>query len=109
MSDTGLDEGEKVTVVMGLTTFVHGEIRLSLDLAAGFEENAEAFGRQYGEALARVVDPRRMPALAAVVAAGVFALDDLLDEEEQMTEFTFGLNLFLDGVAAYLERRGCTP
>jgi AcrR family transcriptional regulator len=105
LAGTGLREDEKVMIVMGVITYVHGEIRLGLDLAAGYEQKPEAFGRLYGEALARVVDPRRMPALGAVVEAGVFAMDDLLDEADQAEEFDFGLGLYLDGVAAFIERR----
>src|SRR5687767_1578944 len=61
---TLLEPGEKVGVVMGLITFVHGEARLSLTLEQGFGDDPAAFGSQYGEALRELVDPRRMPALA---------------------------------------------
>jgi tetracycline repressor-like protein len=105
LSDTALDEGEKVWVVMGLHTLVYGELRLSLELAAGFRSNPEAFGRQYALALKRVVDPRELPALSRVVEAGVFDQDNLYDEHDLDAEFDFGLNRYLDGVAAYLQRR----
>ncbi|MFC0629009.1 TetR/AcrR family transcriptional regulator [Kribbella deserti] len=105
LRDTGLSEPEKVGIVMGLITYVHGEIRLGLELAQGFADNPEAFSSQYGQVLARVVDPRKLPALHAVVAAGVFAAEVLYDEEEQAGEFDFGLNLYLDGVAAFIDRR----
>ena len=103
---TPLHPGEKVGIVMGLMTFVHGEARLSLTLAQGYEDDPAAFGRQYGKALRELVDPREMPALAEVVESGVFDLDDLYDAGEQEAEFDFGLNLFLDGVAAHIGRRG---
>jgi hypothetical protein len=99
---TGLAEEEKVGVVMGLLTFVHGEVRLSIELAAGYQENPEAFGRQYGLALNQVVDPQRLPALSKVIAAGVFDVDVPYDEE---VDGEFGLNLYLDGVGAFIERR----
>ena len=87
---------------MSLMTYVHGEIRLSLDLAAGFRENPAAFS-QYGAILARVVDSRQLPALARVLDAGVFDtvsdFDDMSDED-----FDFGLQLYLDGVAGFIER-----
>jgi hypothetical protein len=69
----------------------------------------EAFGRRYGELLRRLVDPRRLPALSAVVEAGVFDQDDLLDEADQDAGFAFGLGLHLGGVEAFIARRTGTP
>ncbi|WP_219417752.1 TetR/AcrR family transcriptional regulator C-terminal domain-containing protein [Pseudonocardia nigra] len=102
LADTGLDEGDKVFVVMGLLTYVQGEARLSADLAAGFAADPEAFSRQYSAALADVVDPQRMPALRRVVEAGVFDADSLFEEEDVQTDFSFGLERYLDGVAVYI-------
>ncbi|GAA1313429.1 TetR/AcrR family transcriptional regulator [Saccharothrix xinjiangensis] len=104
LAGTPLAEDEKVGVVMGLLTFVNGEVRLAGDLAAGYQDNPEAFSRAYSNALKRVVDPRRLPWLSKVVEAGVFDLDDLHAEEDLEADFTFGLNIFLDGVAAHVAR-----
>ncbi|GAB2592753.1 TetR/AcrR family transcriptional regulator [Kribbella endophytica] len=102
LADTGLSEEGKVGVVMGLMTYVHGQIRLSVDLAAGFADNPEAFSK-YGAVLAQVVDRRRMPALGRVLDAGVF--DPVVAfEESDDQDFDFGLQLFLDGVAGFIER-----
>jgi AcrR family transcriptional regulator len=102
LKDTGLPEEAKVGVVMGLITYVQGEVRLSLDLAAGYADNPGAFS-QYGAILARVVDSRQLPALARVLDAGVFDtvsdFDDASDED-----FDFGLQLYLDGVAGFIDR-----
>lgn len=102
LKDTGLPEEAKVGVVMGLMTYVHGEIRLSLDLAAGFADNPSAFST-YGAVLARVVDPRQLPALARVLDAGVFDTVGAF-EEESGQDFDFGLQLYLDGVERFIER-----
>ncbi|MEV8375681.1 TetR/AcrR family transcriptional regulator [Kribbella sp. NPDC056861] len=102
LKDTGLSEEGKVGVVMGLMTYVQGEIRLSLDLASGFVENPEAFTR-YGATLARVVDPQQLPALAQVMAAGVFDEVTSFDEADE-ADFDFGLQLYLDGVAGFIDR-----
>ena len=106
LADTPLNEGEKVGVVMGLLTFVHGEMRLTAELSESFRENPEAFGPSYARALRQLVDPRRLPALGRVVAAGVFDHGNLYEEAEVDADFAFGLDLYLDGVAAYLARRG---
>jgi len=103
---TPLDAGEKVGIVMGLVTFVHGEARLSVTLEQGFEDDPAAFGSQYGKALRELVDPRRLPALAEVVATGVFDQDDAYDANEVEAEFAFGLYLFLEGIAAHIRGRG---
>jgi AcrR family transcriptional regulator len=101
LKDTGLSEESKVGIVMGLMTYVQGEIRLSMDLSTGFADNPEAFTR-YGAILSRVIDPRQLPALAQVLAAGVF--DEVATfEETDQTDFDFGLQLYLDGVAGFIE------
>lgn len=102
LKDTGLPEEAKVGVVMGLITYVQGEIRVAFDLAAGYADNPAAF-TQFGNTLARVVDPRVYPAVARLVDAGVF--DEVGSfEEDNEADFDFGLQLYLDGVAAFIER-----
>ena len=105
LRDTPLVAGEKVGIVMGLMTFVHGEARLSVTLAQGYESDPAAFGSRYGEALRAVVDPKEMPALAEIVDSGVFDLDDVAGAEDVEAEFDFGLHLFLEGVAAHIGGR----
>ncbi|WP_367135691.1 TetR/AcrR family transcriptional regulator [Saccharothrix sp. HUAS TT1] len=107
LTGTPLEEAEKVGVVMGLITFVHGQLRFSVELEEGFQGNPDAFGQSYGRALRAVVDPRRMPALDRVVAAGVFEPGDVAyDQSDIDADFTSGLDFYLDGVAAHLARRG---
>ena len=104
LKDTGLPEEAKVGVVMGLITFVQGQIRMAFDLAAGYAANPAAF-TQFGKTLARVADPRVYPAVARLVDAGVF--DEVGSfEEDAEADFDFGLQLYLDGVAAFIERVG---
>ncbi|MFS8098736.1 TetR/AcrR family transcriptional regulator [Lentzea alba] len=105
LDDTPLEAGEKVGVVMGLMTFVHGEAWLSVTLTQGYENDPAQFSRLYGQRLREIVDPRRMPALAKIVAAGVFDMDDLFEAEDVAAEFDFGLHLFLEGVAAHIGGR----
>jgi AcrR family transcriptional regulator len=105
-ADTNLTEVEKLGVVMALLTYVRGSYRLAAELGAGFAANPAAFSNQYHNALTRVVDPRELPALAKVVAAGVFDAESLWEETGggMDSDFEYGLTLFLDGVAAYLDR-----
>ncbi len=104
LKDTGLPEEAKVGVVMGLITYVQGQIRMAFDLAAGYAENPDAF-QQFGSTLRQVADPRVYPAVARTVDAGVF--DEVGSfEEDNEADFDFGLQLYLDGVAAFIARVG---
>ena len=104
LKDTGLPEEAKVGVVMGLITYVQGQIRMAFDLAAGYADNPDAFQR-FGSTLRQVADPRVYPAVARTVDAGVF--DEVGSfEEDNEADFDFGLQLYLDGVAAFIARVG---
>ncbi|MEU8225619.1 TetR/AcrR family transcriptional regulator [Kribbella sp. NPDC048915] len=104
LKDTGLPEEAKVGVVMGLITYVQGEVRMAFDLAAGYQDNPDAF-RKFGATLRRVADPRVYPAVVRTVEAGVF--DEVgTFEEDSEADFDFGLQLYLDGVAAFIDRVG---
>lgn len=105
LDDTPLEPAEKVGVVMSLMTFVHGEAWLSIALTQGFENDPAQFSRQYAQRLRETVDPRGMPALAKIVASGVFDVDNLIDADDMAAEFDFGLHLFLEGVAAHIGSR----
>jgi AcrR family transcriptional regulator len=113
LRDVALPEEEKVLVVMGLMPVVHGQARLSIDLAAGYAEDPQAFGAAYGAALAAMVDPVRFPALSRTVSAGVFGPggpgggEELPPEgyDDFGPEFAFALTCYLDGVAGFIAAR----
>ncbi|MFW3172415.1 TetR/AcrR family transcriptional regulator [Geodermatophilus sp. CPCC 206100] len=105
-----LDDGERLAVITGLITLVHGEARLAIDLERGFAADPEAAGRGYGATLGSLLDPARFPALARAVASGVFDAPPPADAAslggELEEAFRFALDRYLDGVAAYVARRG---
>jgi AcrR family transcriptional regulator len=112
LGGTGLAEVDKLSVVMGLLPLVHGQARLSLDLASGYAADPESFGTAYATSLARMVDPARFPALSTLVAAGVFdpttpgaGLDPARQFDELDAEFRFALTCYFDGVAGFIARR----
>ena len=122
LADTDLTEADKMSVVMGLMPLVHGQARLSLDLAAGYAADPEAFGAGYARSLAQLVDPVRFPALSRVIAAGVFGpggppgsedgdpgnpgdTDPGDDFDELDAEFRFALTCYFDGVAGFMAGR----
>jgi AcrR family transcriptional regulator len=109
LRDTGLAEGEKLSVMLLLTGFVRSWGRLEADLmeasmASG--ASAQAVMSGYGRLLARLTDAERFPALHAVIAAGVF--DEGPDDPDEPDEFVFGLERVLDGIGALVRARAGT-
>jgi len=104
LGDTGLREGEKLSVMLLLTGFVRSQATLQADIAAaqaaGAAPQDPEMMSSYGRVLARLTDPERFPALHAVIAAGV------LDEpDEPDYDFNFGLERVLDGIETLIENR----
>lgn len=105
LAPTGLSGPERFGVVGMLAAYVLNGVRLTDELMRTNRSTGIAVadvGREYGRTLARLLDPERYPELSAVVASGMFAapatgLDD---------DFDFELEILLDGVARYVERRG---
>lgn len=100
LRDTGLDLGTQA----GVLNVVSGYVQHALVLTRQLEEGRRGTGlsqaeveQNYGRALVALIDPRRYPDAARLFAAGVF-------EPQQATDdFTFGLELILDGIAAAIE------
>jgi AcrR family transcriptional regulator len=106
LRDTGVEEGEKLSVILLLTGFVRNQAMLEADIAA-----AQAAGTtppepellaSYGRLLARLTDPERFPALHAVIASGVF---DHPGDGNGDDDFVFGLERVLDGIEALIDKR----
>jgi hypothetical protein len=93
----------KYGLVMGLVTYVQGAYRLSIELAQGYAENPAAFSSAYAAGLREVVDPRRLPALGELVEMRFFEGAEDYDVNDNR-DFDFGLSVYLDGVAAQIER-----
>jgi AcrR family transcriptional regulator len=106
LGPTGLDEGEKASVVLMVSGYVSNHVRLMGQVHERFLAAAaspdEAM-RSWAGALRSVAAPARFPALHAVLDAGVF---DRADPPEE--EFAFGLERILDGVEVLVRRRQST-
>jgi AcrR family transcriptional regulator len=104
LRDTGLEEGEKLSVMLLVTGFVRSQGSLEAEIAAAQAAGAAQPGPEmmssYGRLMARLTDPERFPALHAVLAAGVFDEPDDGDDE-----FVFGLERVLDGIETLIENR----
>src|SRR5215470_2598256 len=103
LRETGLTEGEKLSVILLLSGYVRNEATLASNMAAAYaaagatvEDAIPAYRRQ----LARLTDPVRFPAVRALLDAGVL---DRADDPD--AEFRFGLERVLDGVEALVRSR----
>jgi AcrR family transcriptional regulator len=102
LRDTNLDWSAKV----GVITVVSGYVRQGYVLANQLEQGSAAAGleqaqveQNYGRDMAGLVDPARFPDAARLFAASIFEAQPA-DDETADPDFTFGLELILDGVAA---------
>lgn len=99
MRPTRLDWGAKVGAIMIVSGYVLSAAQLAQSLARGREGTGmdqAAAEREYGRAMARLVDPERFPDAAALFSGGL--LEDT-GEDTGEQDFAFGLDLLLDGVA----------
>ncbi|MBB4934982.1 AcrR family transcriptional regulator [Lipingzhangella halophila] len=106
LRDTGLGWGEKT----GICTVLSGYVRHTSLMAQQLEEGRRGTGldqaqveQGYGRALARFVQPDRFPEAAKLFASGVFEPPANEPAEPGDPDFTFGLGLILDGVAAAID------
>jgi len=104
LRDTGLDWAAKVGVISLVSGYVRHSAVLSQELSDGREELSQASAeREYGRALVRLVDPARFPEAAELFASPVFETPPG-DESTEDSDFTFGLEVILDGVAEAVRR-----
>lgn len=104
LSGTGLDEGEQIAVVILISSWVRGEAQILIGQAAAERDTGidpTQWGPIYARLLRSVIDEASHPALSAVVAAGVFDLPQQAPEED----FSFGLELLLNGVEQLIAAR----
>ncbi|WP_020577460.1 TetR/AcrR family transcriptional regulator [Actinopolymorpha alba] len=106
LRDTGLDWGAKVGIAVVLTGYVRSTSQQMLDMEEGRRDigiDQVQVERAYGRTMARLVDPDRFPQAAKLFASGIFESPPQPAEEPVDHDFTFGLELILDGVAAAIE------
>lgn len=99
LRDTGLDWGTKG----GILVLVGGYVRLACAQAIQLAEGRKGSGlsqdqaeQAYGKGLAELIDPERFPDAAGFLTSG-------LGDSEQNSDFDFGLEVVLDGIAALVD------
>ncbi|SDL09513.1 TetR/AcrR family transcriptional regulator [Streptomyces indicus] len=103
LAGTPLDEGDKLGVLMMVGGFVRNEATVMSDIDAAIRERGhtpDEYLSAYARTLGVLSTPESHPGVTKVLASGVLDRADGPD-----TEFDFGLELVLDGVAALIERR----
>ncbi len=95
LSGTQLTEQEKLSTVLLLSGFVRNDVTLNLDLTAGAA--GEQLMPTYARMLGVLIQGGDFPALTEAIASGA-----LEDEDDPDSEFHFGLERILDGVAALI-------
>src|SRR5215475_12704925 len=96
MAGTGLTEARKASVAMLLSGYVRNLATTEADIAAAVAVSGlsvDEWMASYPRMLRQLADPRRYPALAAFIEAGVF---DAADDPDN--EFVFGLDRIMDGI-----------
>ncbi|HEX7744294.1 MAG TPA: TetR/AcrR family transcriptional regulator [Micromonosporaceae bacterium] len=113
LGSTKLAESEKLSTILLVSGYVLRWATLATDLGElpgtpGAEAGPEADGKPaddgtaYWQALAKVMDPERFPAVTAVLKA------ELAGEgsDDFLAEFVFGLERVLDGIEVLVKGRG---
>jgi AcrR family transcriptional regulator len=101
---TGLDEAQKMSVILLMSSFVRSEATLEAQLDSAVRavrQSPSDLMAGYNKFLTSVLDPQRFPELATVAASGVLGRADHPNEE-----FTFGLERILDGVDVLVRSAG---
>lgn len=96
LGGTRLTENEKASSMLLLAMYVRGQSQLLLDLTRAARSGAPPL--DWPRAVERLADPDRFPAVARLIAAGVFSDDIGQDEAYPEDEFDFGLQRVLDGI-----------
>lgn len=108
LRDTSLDWTRKIGVLMLVSGFVRQSVQLSDDLAQGRAPGSDESSatREYGRALAKLVEPGRFPEAAKLFASTVFEGPTVRPPDGSAGErdFTFGLEVILDGVDSAVRR-----
>ncbi|HET8992798.1 MULTISPECIES: TetR/AcrR family transcriptional regulator C-terminal domain-containing protein [unclassified Rhodococcus (in: high G+C Gram-positive bacteria)] len=102
MSDTLLDEEEKVQVTLTISLYVISRARFSWELESAVVDDRV----DYPSVMPRILDPEKYPWVLAAVAAGAFDTDE--DEDPAVWheyDFRFGLERLLDGIDVLIRNK----
>ena len=97
---TPLTSQDKLSALLLVDNYVRGVTQLALDISS---PSGLIAAQRYQQGLATLADPDNFPELASAIASG--ALDDDDETEFPSTEYRFGLDTVVDGIAVLIDRR----
>lgn len=102
LSGTGLDDEEKLNLVLAVTSYVRGAAHLNIGLSQGpgTDTSDEALWAEYSDAYARALDPVEFPVTSQIFSQPAAETSDPSD-----LGFDFGLQLLIDGIDAFISSR----
>jgi AcrR family transcriptional regulator len=101
LAETGLEEGEKLSVIVLVSGYVRNEALLMADIGAAAAASGDPnVGRSWSRLIKRLTDPERFPALHRALASSALEVDDQDD-----AEFGWRLERLLDGIDVLVRAR----
>ncbi|TDE09445.1 TetR/AcrR family transcriptional regulator [Jiangella asiatica] len=108
LDDTGLSGPEMLGILVMLSGYVRGHAQLAFTMAqveARTGAPEKEWDAAYGRMLQSFVNPDDHPVLARIVSEDSFVGYAEPDDPWLGEDFAFGLEIVLDGIGAYIERR----
>lgn len=102
LADTPFTPGDKMSVILTLSSFVRAWAVLGAQLDASFVDGEKEAMADYAAALAAVTTREEFPHLREVIEANVFAPEE---DEDIDNDFVFGLARLMDGFEALAKVR----
>jgi AcrR family transcriptional regulator len=104
-TDSGIDEEEQLSAILLISSLVrvYALMNLELSTATGDADPNEVMAG-YTQMMTKILDPQRFPALSKVLASGVMAKADPVDDE-----LAFGLARVLDGIEVLVAKAKAGP
>ncbi|PZG14587.1 TetR/AcrR family transcriptional regulator [Micromonospora craterilacus] len=110
LAGTELDLGQRINIASTLTGYAATQASLTHSMITVAAATTSAAGdgsitglADYGDILGQVLDPEDYPELTAAVRSHAFGTAEKWIDD---ADFTFGLDLLLDGIQALIARRG---
>ena len=105
--ETPLPVDERLGVALVLYHFARSHAAMVIGMRRGATADHDRQTPSYAAALTSLVNAHDHPVLTRAIHSGELDVPVRLSPEEEMTDFRFGLDLILDGVATLIARHDC--
>jgi AcrR family transcriptional regulator len=103
LSETGLEDWEKLDIVMSITSYVRGAAHISVGITEYISRSGlsqEQMGIEYAKAYTRILDPEQFPISARLLTGSP---ENPPPPEANDYGFRYGLDRLLDGIGRRIE------